>query len=119
MKTNLRKIFLILCLLLQVMHVYAYVIKGTVVDETGKPVRKALIIGRNSANKVVVGIETDQSGQFSSANVSDSTLIVEISKDDYATTCVNISGTSGECVDLGKIGLKVKEIELSEIVVTA
>ena len=115
----MQKIILVLFLLLQSMYSYSYVIKGTIVDETGKPIRKAVIIGRNSMKKVVVGVETDGLGQFSSANVNDSTLSIEISKNDYATVYYNIEGTSSEFVDLGIIKLKPLVVNLGEVVVTA
>lgn len=35
-------------LLLQTMLLHAYVVRGTVVDNTGQPIRKATVIGRNS-----------------------------------------------------------------------
>lgn len=93
--------------------------KRIVVDEKGKPIWKALVIGRNSMKKVVVGVETDPSGKFSSANVTDSILAIEISKEDYTTVYIRISGTDGEFVDLGTIELKPMEVSLGEVVVTA
>jgi len=119
MKPNMQKIILVLFLLLQSMYSYSYVIKGTIVDEAGKPIRKAVIIGRNSVKKVVVWVETDGLGQFSSTNVNDSTLAIEISKNDYATVYYNIVGTPGEFVDLGIIKLKPMVVNLGEVVVTA
>lgn len=117
----MQKIILALFLLLQSIYLQAYVIKGTVVDETGKPIRKAVIIGRNSLKNVVVGGETDQYGKFTSVSINDSTLAIEISKDKYATVYINIVGTAGEFVDLGTIELKLKlkEVSLGEVVVTA
>lgn len=117
----MQKIILALFLLLQSMYLQAYVIKGTVVDETGKPIRKAVVIGRNSLKNVVVGVETDQFGKFSSVSINDSTLAIEISKDEYAAVYINILGTTGEFVDLGTIELKLKlkEVNLGEVVVTA
>jgi hypothetical protein len=115
----MRKIFFVLAMLLQSIFLHAYVVKGFVVDEKGKPIRKALVIGRNSMKKVVVGVETDPSGKFSSANVTDSILAIEISKEDYTTVYIRISGTDGEFVDLGTIELKPMEVSLGEVVVTA
>lgn len=115
----MRKIFFVLVMLLQSIFLHAYVVKGFVVDEKGKPIRKALVIGRNSMKKVVVGVETDPSGKFSSANVTDSILAIEISKEDYTTVYIRISGTDGEFVDLGTIELKPMEVNLGEVVVTA
>lgn len=115
----MRKIFFALVMLLQSIFLHAYVVKGSVVDEKGKPIRKALVIGRNSMKKVVVGVETDPSGMFSSANVTDSILTIEISKEDYTTVYIRISGTDGKFVDLGTIELKPMEVSLGEVVVTA
>lgn len=115
----MRKIFFTLVMLLQSIFLHAYVVKGSVVDKKGKPIRKALVIGRNSMKKVVVGVETDPSGKFSSANVTDSILTIEISKEDYTTVYIRISGTDGEFVDLGTIELKPLEVSLGEVVVTA
>ncbi len=106
----MRKIFFVLAMLLQSIFLHAYIVKGFVVDEKGKPIRKALVIGRNSMKKVVVGVETDPSGKFSSANVTDSILAIEISKEDYTTVYIRISGTDGEFVDLGTIELKPMEV---------
>ncbi|MBF1591288.1 MAG: hypothetical protein HXO19_09395 [Prevotella shahii] len=59
MKHFLQKTIFTLLLLSQVDSAFAYIVKGTVVDATGKPVHKVLVVGRNNANKVVIGIETD------------------------------------------------------------
>lgn len=115
----MRKIFFILVMLLQTIFLYAYVVKGIVVDEKGKPIRKAMIVGYNSMRKVVVGVETDLSGAFTTANVHDSTLVIEVSKEDYATININLLGTSAELIDLGAIVLKPKEVILNEVVVAA
>lgn len=116
----MKKKIALLLLLVQSMFLQAYVVKGTVVDANGHPVKKALVLGRNNVGQVVIGIETDSHGHFSSANVADSTLIIEISKDAYDTLYIHISGTSGECVDLGTVSLmKTMEVNLSEVEVTA
>ncbi|HEY9542170.1 TonB-dependent receptor [Prevotella sp.] len=115
----MKKVILLQFMLLLSIHLHAYVIKGTVTDEQGSPIRKAVVIGRNSMRKVIIGLETDPSGKFSSAHINESTLAIEISKENYATVYINISGTSGEFIDLGNITLKAKEINLNEVVVTA
>lgn len=106
-------------LLLQTMLLHAYVVRGTVVDNTGQPIRKATVIGRNSLKKIVIGVETDQTGNFSSADINDSTLTIEVSKADYTTVYIDISATTCEAIDLGTIQLKPKEANLNEVVVTA
>ena len=105
--------------LLQALSLNAYVIKGTVVDESEIPIRKAVIIGRNSANKVKVGVETDPMGQFSSVNVMDSTLLIEISKEGHCPIYINVAGTDNEFVDLGIIRLNTQVVNLDEVTVTA
>ena len=76
MTKSYNKIMLMVLLLLQALSSYAYVIKGTIVDGQNNPIRKAVVIGRNSANKIKVGVETDPFGQFASVNVKDSTYMV-------------------------------------------
>lgn len=105
--------------LLQALSLNAYVIKGTVVDESEIPLRKAVIIGRNSANKVKVGVETDPMGQFLSVNVMDSTLLIEISKEGHCPIYINVTGTDNEFVDLGIIRLNTQVVNLDEVTVTA
>ncbi len=106
-------------LLLQSAGAYAYVIKGTIVDEKDVPIRKAVVVGRNSANKVKVGIETNRFGQFESVNVTDSTLLLEIAKENYAPMYINVMGTADKFVDLGIVKLKPISVELEEVTVTA
>lgn len=110
--------FIALVLTLSV-NSYAYVIKGTITDETGKPIRKAVVIGRDSTNKVKVGNETDQFGQFTSANITDSTLRIEITKEDYAPVYMQIAGTAEEFINLGIVKLKPHSVELNDVTVTA
>ena len=100
MKHFLQKTIFTLLLLSQVDSAFAYIVKGTVVDATGKPVHKVLVVGRNNANKVVIGIETDQMGQFVSAEVNDSALSIEISKDNFVPIKIDISGTPNQLMDL-------------------
>ncbi len=119
MKKNINRTILAMFFLLQSICSHAYVIKGTIVNETEKPIRKAVVIGRNSVNKVKVGIETDEFGQFASANVNDSTLLIEITKEDYTTVYIYVTGTTEEFVDLGIVKLKPFSRELGEVIVTA
>ena len=99
---------------------FAYVIRGTMVDGgTNKPIRKVLIVGRNAENKVRVGIETDQNGQFASANVSDTTLSLEITKEGYAPVYMRVDGTMESFLDLGVVRLSPMSVSLDEVTVTA
>ena len=119
MTKSYNKIMLMVLLLLQALSSYAYVIKGTIVDGQNNPIRKAVVIGRNSANKIKVGVETDPFGQFASVNVKDSTLSIEINKDGYTPVYINVNGTDDEFVDLGVVKLNKQVIELNEVTVTA
>jgi len=119
MKHFLLKTIFALLLLTQVDSSFAYIVKGTVVDATGKPVHKVLVVGRNKANKVVIGLETDQMGQFVSAEVNDSALSIEISKDNLVPIKIDISGTPNQLVDLGTITLFERQVTLGDVVVTA
>lgn len=119
MRNSVNRTILAMTFLLQAVCSYAYVIKGTIVNETEKPIRKAVVIGRNSVNKVKVGIETDESGQFTSANVNDSTLLIEITKEDYTPVYMRVTGTTDEFIDLGIVKLKPYSVELGEVAVTA
>ena len=116
---NINRTILAMFFLLQSVCSYAYVIKGTIVNETEKPIRKAVVIGRNSVNKVKIGIETDEFGQFASANVNDSTLLIEITKEDYSPVYMYVTGTTDEFIDLGTVKLKPYSVELGEVTVTA
>ena len=82
MTKSYNKIMLMVLLLLQALSSYAYVIKGTIVDGQNNPIRKAVVIGRNSANKVKIGIETDEFGQVVVVKANGSTLLIEITKED-------------------------------------
>lgn len=117
--TNTMKLLALLALLLFHSESYGYAIKGKIVDESNTPIRKALIIGRNKADKVRIGVETDQMGQFLSANVNDSTLLVEISKEDYSPVYINVVGTTDAYIDLGVVQLNKRAVNLDEVSVTA
>ena len=112
-------LFIVFALLMLPLKAFGYVITGQVVDDTNTPIKKAVIIGRNSANKVRIGVETDPSGHFSSVNVNDSTLTVEITKEGYSPIYMIVDGTSDEFVDLGKVTLSKLTTTLDEVVVTA
>ena len=99
---------------------FGYNITGQIVDATRQtPIPKAVVIGRNAAKKVKVGVETDSMGRFSSIDVKDSTLTLEISKDSYATATMIVNGTSETLVDLGIIQLRPMAVSLEEVTVTA
>ena len=108
-----------LLLLTQAASALAYVVKGTVVDATGKPLDKTLVLGRNKAGTKVIEIETNKLGQFVSAEINDSTLSIEITKDTFVPLQINISGTSSQFVDLGTITLFERQVTLGDVVVTA
>lgn len=98
---------------------FGYVITGKIVDASGKPIRKAIILGKNKDGVVRVGIESDQNGQFWSANVSDSTLSLEISKEGLMPVYMDVVGTSDAYLDLGSVYLSQKSVSLDEVTVTA
>lgn len=104
---------------MQSVSAYGYVIRGSIVDEAGKPIHKAVVIGRNDDDDIVIGIETDQAGQFYSADIEDTSLLVEISKEGRNTLFINVVGTADEFVDLGTIKLLPRAVELDEVSVTA
>lgn len=108
-----------LALLLLPSMASGYVITGQIADSLNTPVRKALILGKNSSNEVRVGIESDQNGRFASANVNDSILSIEISKEGYNPVHMVVSGTSDAYVDLGTIHLGAAAVMLNEVTVTA
>lgn len=89
-----------LALLLLPSMASGYVITGQIADSLNTPVRKALILGKNSSNEVRVGIESDQNGRFASANVNDSILSIEISKEGYNPVHLVVSGTSDAYVGI-------------------
>ena len=119
MKQFLLITIIALLLLTQAASALAYVVKGTVVDATGKPLYEALVLGRNKAGTKVIEIETNKLGQFVSAEVNDSTLSIEITKDTFVPLQINISGTSSQFVDLGTITLFERQVTLGDVVVTA
>jgi len=54
MKQFSLKTIIVLLLLTQAASALAYVVKGTVVDATGKPLDKALVLGRNKAGTKIL-----------------------------------------------------------------
>lgn len=99
---------------------FGYTITGQIVNATRQtPIPKAVVIGRNAAKKVKVGVETDSMGRFSSIDVKDSTLTLEIAKDSFATATMIVNGTSETLVDLGIIKLRPMAVSLEEVTVTA
>ena len=119
MKPFSLKAVIALLLVTQAASALAYVVKGAVVDATGKPLYKALVLGINKDGTKVIEIETNQAGQFVSAEINDSTLSIEITKDTFVPLQINISGTSSQFVDLGTITLFERQVTLGDIVVTA
>lgn len=117
--TRFKTLAMLLLFIMQSVYTYGYVIRGTIVDEEGKPIHKAVVIGRNSDDDIVIGIETDQAGQFYSADIDDTSLLVEISKEGRGTLFINVVGTADEFVDLGVIKLLPRAVELDEVSVTA
>ena len=113
MKPFSLKAVIALLLVTQAASALAYVVKGAVVDATGKPLYKALVLGINKDGTKVIEIETNKLGQFVSAEINDSTLSIEITKDTFVPLQINISGTSSQFVDLGTITLFERQVTLA------
>lgn len=99
----------------------AYNITGRIIDETSKsPLHKAIFLARNSENKVVIGLEADQSGRFTSGNVSDSLLNIKVYHNErYDTLRMSLRGIPEGLIDIGDIHLRRTPVELDEVTVTA
>lgn len=98
----------------------AYTITGQIVDkESGTPLRKAVIIARNDSSKVLAGLNSDQNGQFTTANIDCQNVVLEISRENYKTTYFAVSNETAGVIDIGKILLERKTIELQEVEVNA
>ncbi|HIP56750.1 MAG TPA: PEGA domain-containing protein [Ignisphaera aggregans] len=80
--------------------VAAGAVRGTVVDEEGKPVVEAKVV----AKEVGVKTYTDSVGRFELA-LEEGSYTIEISKPGYKSVEISVSLRAGEVVDLGTITL--------------
>lgn len=101
------------------LQMLGYVVTGKIVDASGKPIRKAVIEGKNKEGVFRLGIETDENGQFQSVNVNDSALSLEISKEGLMPVYMDVVGTPDAYLDLGTVYLSQKSVKLDEVTVTA
>ncbi len=114
-----RGALLLLMMLFLPLQMLGYVVTGKIVDASGKPIRKAVVIGKNKEGVFRIGIETDENGQFGSVNVNDSALSLEISKEGLMPVYMDVVGTPDAYLDLGTVYLSQKSVKLDEVTVTA
>ena len=120
MKNVYIKLLILTMMLLCPSIAEAYTITGQIVDkESGTPLRKAVIIARNDSSKVLAGLNSDQNGQFTTANIDCQNVVLEISRENYKTTYFAVSNETAGVIDIGKILLERKTIELQEVEVNA
>lgn len=98
----------------------AYSITGTILDkESAAPLRKAIIIVKNDSSEWIGRLNSDQNGQFTTANIDCANVTLEISRENYKTTYFSVSNETDGVIDIGKILLERKTIELQEVEVNA
>lgn len=98
------------------------VITGYVFDQkTSKPIEFATVmVHSDENNKALTGGVTNVSGQFTIENVPAGSCYIKISFIGFeAYQSKNISIGRGSKIDLGKVYLKSKEIEMNDVVVNA
>lgn len=97
-----------------------YAIKGKIIDSrNGNPIRKAVIIAKDDSAKFLAGLNSDQDGIFITADIKAEQVFIEISKEKFETVYMQVSGISGEQLDIGTVALKPQAVELNEVTVTA
>lgn len=98
----------------------AYSITGRIVDgNSGSPLHHAVFLARNNAGRIVIGVEGDGNGRFTSAEVSDSVLHIQVYHEAYDTLQITLKGLPQGLTDLGDLKLRQKPKQLEEVTVTA
>lgn len=98
----------------------AYTITGRIVDsESHKSLHHAVFLARNNAGRIVIGVEGDGNGRFTSADVSDSILHIQVYHEAYDTLQITLQGLPQGLTDLGDIKLRQKSKQLEEVIVTS
>lgn len=98
----------------------AYTITGRIVDsESHKPLHHSIFLARNNGGRIVIGVEGDENGRFTSADISDSILYIQVYHETYDTLQITLQGFPQGLTDLGDIKLRQKPKQLEEVTVTA
>lgn len=98
----------------------AYTVTGRIVDrESRKPLHHSIFLARNNAGSIVIGVEGDENGRFTSADISDSILYIQVYHEAYDTLQITLQGLPQGLTDLGDIKLRQKPKQLEEVTVTA
>lgn len=98
----------------------AYTITGRIVDrESHKPLHHSIFLARNNARSIVIGVEGDENGRFTSADISDSILYIQVYHEAYDTLQITLQGLPQGLTDLGDIKLRQKPKQLEEVTVTS
>jgi hypothetical protein len=116
----MRKIFALLFMIASyIQFAHAYSITGRIIDEQlNKPLHGAVFLARNENNHVVIGIQTDQSGRFTSCDISDSILnVIAYHNENYDTLRMTLHGLPEGITDIGDIPLKRATVQLNEVIV--
>ncbi len=116
-----KKVVLLPMIALCMLSARAYNITGRIIDDQlKKPLHGAVFLARNAEGRVVVGIQADQSGRFTSCDVSDSLLRVEVYyNENYDTLKMTLSGVPEGLTDIGDLALKRASVQLNEVTVSA
>jgi hypothetical protein len=117
----LKTLLQIVAIVVYTQSVYAYRITGRIVDDRlNKPLHGAVFLARNENNRVVIGIQADQAGRFTSCDVSDSILNVMVyHNENYDTLRMTLRGVPEGITDIGDLQLKRAAVQLKEVTVTA
>ena len=98
----------------------AYTITGRIVDsESQQGLHHAIFLAKNNAGRVVVGVEADGNGRFTSADVLDSILSIQVYHESYDTLHITLQGLPQGITNLGDIRLRKIPKQLDEVAVTA
>ncbi|MDD2960798.1 MAG: carboxypeptidase regulatory-like domain-containing protein [Muribaculaceae bacterium] len=117
---RLKPLAILTTVLLYSFVAHAYTITGRILDANdSKPLRKAEIIVRNDSLKIVAGVNSDQNGNFSTSDIKEKRVTVEVAINEYAPIFLKVVGDDTDNLDLGNIELKRATVELDEVEVTA
>ncbi len=95
-------------------------IQGVIHDDTNEPLIFATVTLLDSAQNLIKGTVSDESGHFSFADLSPGSYTLSISYTGYSPfTPDPITLTKGQDLDLGMITFQSSAIDLSEVEVTA
>lgn len=116
----IKYILTIISIITCIQSVHAYSITGRIIDsQSKKPLHGAIFLAKNENDRVVIGIQADQTGRFTSCNVSDSILRVLVyHNESYDTLKMTLRGIPEGLTDIGDLPLTRTTVQLNEVTVT-